>query len=156
MRAKSTPKPGAPVTAPNPGAPVIAEDVLNSWKEIASYVNRGVRTVQRWEAELGLPIRRPRGRTRSAVIALRSDIDRWLKSCPVIAREQVAIDVPPGDKQALARSLVQEVERSRWLRNDLRRNRQDFRGALSQLIRSVETMKVPQANADPERGTNTA
>jgi len=24
------------------------DEILNSWKEIAGYVNRGVRTVQRW------------------------------------------------------------------------------------------------------------
>jgi len=55
-------------------------EVLNSWKEIASYVGRGVRTVQRWERELGLPVRRPRGKQRSAVIGLKQDIDQWLRS----------------------------------------------------------------------------
>ena len=53
-------------------------DVLNSWKEIAAYLRRGVRTVQRWERDLNLPVRRPRNRSRSAVIALCSDIDSWL------------------------------------------------------------------------------
>ena len=55
-------------------------DVLNSWKEIATYVGRGVRTVQRWEQELQLPVRRPRGKQRSAVIALKQDIDLWLRA----------------------------------------------------------------------------
>ena len=59
--------------------------VLNSWKEIANYLNRGIRTVQRWEQTLGLPVRRPRGKRRSAVIALRSDIDAWLRSRPLNA-----------------------------------------------------------------------
>jgi phage terminase Nu1 subunit (DNA packaging protein) len=57
-------------------------EVLNSWKEIAAYLGRGVRTVQRWEQELGLPVRRPRGRERSAVIALKTDLDLWLQSAP--------------------------------------------------------------------------
>src|SRR5689334_7283409 len=61
---------------------VDASDLLNSWKEIAAYLNRGVRTVQRWEVELGLPVRRPRGRSRSAVIAFRADLDQWLNSRP--------------------------------------------------------------------------
>src|SRR5215470_9583883 len=60
-----------------------SSEVLNSWKEIASYMNRGVRTVQRWEAELNLPVRRPHGRGRSAVVAIRSELDLWLKACPV-------------------------------------------------------------------------
>lgn len=57
-------------------------EVLNSWKEIAAYMGRGVRTVQRWEQELGLPVRRPRGKERSAVIALKPDLDRWLHKVP--------------------------------------------------------------------------
>jgi tetratricopeptide (TPR) repeat protein len=31
---------------------------LESWKEIAGYLRRSVRTVQRWEAKAGLPVRR--------------------------------------------------------------------------------------------------
>ncbi len=53
--------------------------LLNSWKEIAEYVGRGVRTVQRWERELGLPVRRPRNHLRSPVIAIPAEIDDWLR-----------------------------------------------------------------------------
>ena len=56
--------------------------VLNSWKEIANYVGRGVRTVQRWEADLGMPVRRPRAKSRSAVLAMSDEIDAWLRSAP--------------------------------------------------------------------------
>lgn len=58
---------------------------LNSWKEIAQYLGRGVRTVQRWEAELGLPVRRPRGKSRSAVVAVRSELDEWMARAPLHA-----------------------------------------------------------------------
>lgn len=54
--------------------------VLNSWKEIAAYTGRGIRTVQRWEVELGFPVRRPRGKHRSAVIAIRQEIDLWMRT----------------------------------------------------------------------------
>ena len=33
-------------------------DRLNGWKEIAGFLGKGVRTVQRWERELGLPVHR--------------------------------------------------------------------------------------------------
>jgi phage shock protein A len=56
----------------------ICSEILNSWKEIAVYLGRGVRTVQRWEKELHLPVRRPRNRSRSAVIALRAELNEWL------------------------------------------------------------------------------
>ena len=61
----------------------MTERILNSWKEIAQYLGRGVRTVQRWEAELGLPVRRPRGHARSSVLALSSELDEWVNRTPV-------------------------------------------------------------------------
>ena len=57
-----------------------APKVLNTWKEIALYLDCGVRTVQRWEVRLALPVRRPDGKSRSHVLAFRSEIDEWLKS----------------------------------------------------------------------------
>ena len=61
--------------------------VLNSWKEIANHLGRGVRTVQRWEHDLGLPVRRPWGRSRSTVVALSDELDAWLLSAPKLERE---------------------------------------------------------------------
>lgn len=59
---------------------LMAYDLLNGWKEIANYVGRGVRTVQRWEHDLGFPAHRPRRKPRSAVIAFKHEIDLWLQS----------------------------------------------------------------------------
>ena len=59
----------------------ISEDstVLSSWKDIARYLGKGVRTVQRWERHLGLPVRRPIGASqKSAVVLYRGDVDTWL------------------------------------------------------------------------------
>ena len=66
----------------------ITQDILNSWKEISKYMNRGVGTGQRWEREWGLPVRRPRGKRHSAVIAVRSELDDWRHTCPVEEREE--------------------------------------------------------------------
>ena len=55
---------------------------LSSWKEIAQYFNRGVRTVQRWEAELAMPVRRPHGGSRTAVMAIREELDAWMAARP--------------------------------------------------------------------------
>lgn len=55
---------------------------LQSWKEIAGYIGRGVRTVQRWES-LGLPVRRPQVSARkSAVYAISHELDTWLLNNP--------------------------------------------------------------------------
>jgi hypothetical protein len=54
-------------------------EVLSSWKDIAKYAGKGVRTVQRWEQHLGLPVRRPAGQTRkSTVLVYRSDMEEWM------------------------------------------------------------------------------
>lgn len=54
-------------------------DRLNSWKEIAAYVGRDVRTVIRWEQRGGLPVYRVPVGQRQAVYAYRSEIDAWLE-----------------------------------------------------------------------------
>jgi hypothetical protein len=52
--------------------------LLTSWKEIAAHLGKGVRTVQRWESELGLPVRRP-SQSRHIVVAITSELDEWVK-----------------------------------------------------------------------------
>lgn len=51
--------------------------LLNGWKAIARHFDRGIRTVQRWE-EYGLPVRRPSGHLRAAVVTTTEEVDRWL------------------------------------------------------------------------------
>jgi hypothetical protein len=52
--------------------------VLSSWKDIAKFLGKGVRTAQRWEKELGLPVRRPKQVGKSAVLAIPLEINRWI------------------------------------------------------------------------------
>jgi hypothetical protein len=71
----------------NPAVPCAVKSkpasVLHSWKDIASYVGRGVRTVQRWEHDFGLPVHRPNHRERTAVLAFPEEIKDWLHQTPV-------------------------------------------------------------------------
>jgi hypothetical protein len=58
---------------------------LDSWKDIASYLSRDVRTVIRWEQQRGLPVRRVPGAGRKVVFAYTTELDAWLtqdKSAP--------------------------------------------------------------------------
>lgn len=63
--------------------------VLNSWKEIATYLGRGVRTVQRYERELQLPVRRVGGKAHRSVVALSQDLDTWLKQATLQKRDEL-------------------------------------------------------------------
>jgi uncharacterized small protein (DUF1192 family) len=56
--------------------------ILNGWKEIAGYLRRGIRTVQRWEL-LGLPVHRVGSGPRAGVIGYSDELDQWGKSAPV-------------------------------------------------------------------------
>ena len=51
---------------------------LSSWKEIASYLGKGVRTVQRWERQFGLPVRRPSAKSH-VIFAVQQELDGWIK-----------------------------------------------------------------------------
>jgi len=53
---------------------------LDSWKAIAHYLDRDVRSVQRWERERGLPVHRVPGQKGGAVFAYENELDQWLRS----------------------------------------------------------------------------
>jgi TolB-like protein/Tfp pilus assembly protein PilF len=55
------------------------EGRLDSWKEIAAYLKREVRTVQRWEKSANLPVHRLQLEKQSAVYAYKSELDAWYK-----------------------------------------------------------------------------
>ena len=55
-------------------------EILRSWKEISSYAGASVRTLQRWEKDLHLPIRRLATRKGAVVFAFRSDLDTWFRA----------------------------------------------------------------------------
>jgi Tol biopolymer transport system component len=72
----------APIAPPGP------EGRLDSWKEIAAYLKRGVRTVQRWEQASGLPVHRLDLDRQSSVFAYKHELDAWWES----RRQTVATD----------------------------------------------------------------
>jgi TolB-like protein/Flp pilus assembly protein TadD len=55
----------------------LSSDRLDSWKEIAAYLKREVRTAQRWEKNEGLPVRRHQHDKLSTVFAYKSELDAW-------------------------------------------------------------------------------
>ena len=105
------------------GAAHQENQALTSWKEIAAYLGKGVRTVQRWESDFGLPVRRPNSREKGTVYVSRQELDQWLathwsqrpgltmparaaKPAPVSAEVQAAREL--RDKHC---QLVGEVQR---------------------------------------------
>jgi type II secretory pathway component HofQ len=136
-----------------PEAPAAGKDAevkfLGSWKEIASYMGKGIRTVQRYEAELGLPVRRPAGKSRAAVVATRAEIDEWIQSSPV--RQALQKVVPellvrdPGLKEI--REGIREMHE---LRRQMRELRAETGSSLKILITGLQAL----AQANKAQGTS--
>lgn len=80
---------------------------LESWKEIAAHLGRGVTTVQRWEQHEGLPVHRLPHARGGSVFALKSELDAWRET-----RAQWGPILPNGKTEAL---LADRAESSaRW------------------------------------------
>jgi tetratricopeptide (TPR) repeat protein len=55
------------------------KELLESWKEISTYLNRNIRTCQYWEKRYVLPIHRIEDSPKARVFAYKKELDRWLE-----------------------------------------------------------------------------
>ena len=108
------------------------DDRLQSWKEIASALNREVRTVQMWEKHEGLPVHRHFHSRRSTVFAFRSEIETWAKRRTEMAAPVRApfaqLDQIAAQPSAPAKKAREAYFKGRYFWN--RRNETDLRKAL--------------------------
>ena len=90
---------------PVPVSPTASDDPpggrLDGWKEIAAYLAKSVRTVQRWEKELGLPIHRVGSGRGESVHALIEELERWRETPPARNAEEEAEAAEPADQAPL-------------------------------------------------------
>ena len=110
--------------------------LLNSWKEIAAYLDRGVRTVQRWEKQ-GLPVRRVTSGPRSPVIAKASDIDAWIES----ARAHGVPVLLSHEHVMLRGQLRISVEQSRALCIEMAHLREGQRNGMTKLLATIAALE---------------
>lgn len=82
--------------------------MLSSWKEIAHFFGKGVRTVQRWEKTLDLPIHRPPGAPSNVVLARTSDLEEWMHRGPVV--RAVAEEAPEMGSDSAVFASIAELE----------------------------------------------
>jgi TolB-like protein len=105
----------SPTTSPQSKKP---NDRLDSWKEIASYLKRDVRTVQRWERREGLPVHRHQHEKLGSVYAFSSELARWFESrrhsLPAHPSEKIKLAILPfrdltSDDQYFSDGLTEEM-----------------------------------------------
>jgi hypothetical protein len=93
--------------------------VLHSWKDISNYMGYGVRTLQRYEGQRGLPVHRPAGKTRSAVLAFSDELDLWLSGTSTrgndaqTATPRKLTKAPPRGLQAMTAKAKRSQEMAR-------------------------------------------
>jgi pentatricopeptide repeat protein len=90
-------------------------NLLDSWKEIAAYLNRDVTTVQRWEKREGMPVHRHLHDKRGSVYALSEELDGWIQS------RRSRVDEPEAEHEVeqLPPSATSSNDRSTARRNRL-------------------------------------
>src|SRR3954470_12699613 len=100
-----SPRGAGPVSVPQSNSP---EDRLESWKEIANYLHRSMRTVQEWERSEGMPVHRLRHSKSGSVFAFRSELDKWQAHRTIIG-QAAGIPVPGTGSQAPGRGMGEEI-----------------------------------------------
>jgi hypothetical protein len=125
----------------NPG-PDSSPTVLTSWKDIARYMGKGVRTVQRWEQDFGLPVRRPLGSNKKAVLARPRDLDAWVAlRCGSRARALAPpIDPKRGQAMVALASLAAQIQTSRMLQQSNRVLMHEVSAALNELHTQLQSL----------------
>jgi hypothetical protein len=110
---------------------------LTGWKEIANYLGKGVRTVQRYECQLGLPVRRPAGKPRGSVVATRAEIDAWVAASPI--REVFYLPRTVNNSaETIWASIENGTAEMQRLRDQMRALRVELRSTLALLRNSVQ------------------
>jgi len=127
---------------------------LSSWKDIAEYLGRDVRTVIRWEKEKSLPVRRIPGK-RTAVFAHSEEIDSWMLS----GGTSLTSNGQPGGDSDLVSSHAPSLTAPRstpaksWVQSRFPRSRSAYSvaGAVLLLVTAGLWMAWPRSLANSPR-----
>lgn len=130
----------------NTGTSANSSTVLTSWKDIARYMGKGVRTVQRWEQDFGLPVRRPHGSNKKAVLARPCDLDAWvaLRCASRADRSSPAHFADAKDRTAsvaFLSSLHARIQTAQMLRDNNLALMREMRMAVEQLRDQLDSMQ---------------
>jgi hypothetical protein len=119
----------------------VKSPVLTCWKDIANYMGKGVRTVQRWEQEFGLPVRRPLGSNKKAVLARPADLDAWVA---LRCGARRLLPTPPGNQSDVAlrlAALSEQIQRTCELRDRNSVLLEELQSALLSLRRQIRSLR---------------
>jgi len=129
-------------------------EILSGWKDIASHLGKGVRTVQRYERELGLPIRRPAGKSTGkstgSVMATKAELDGWVVASPI--QEAFRLPQAPVDIAMPLSEFRCQLKQMRRLREEAAELRTALRASLELLYANLR-LALPQLDQTQERSS---
>src|SRR5215467_16008600 len=90
---------------------------LEGWKQIAGYLKRDVRTVQRWEKTEQFPVRRQMHRKLGSVLAFKDELDRWMdQSCSLQSKKAGTMSLHAYELYLKGRQLFHQFRRKNFQR----------------------------------------
>ena len=126
----------------------MSEQILSSWKEIAAYLGKGVRTVQRWEVELELPVRRPAPGAKHVVLAFPAELDDWVKNAKL---RETAAEQPVQRTQGTMLLRMRNYELRQRMNALVQTTLERSKRSYEQAQKLVDKHKEAGRNATPPR-----
>jgi hypothetical protein len=117
----------------------VGPQIFSGWKNIAQYLGMGVRTVQRYERQLGLPIRRPAGEARGTVVATKSELDAWVAASPL--RKAFRLTKASASQASNLGAMKLQVAQMCVLRDEMTKLRSEMRASMQSLKNSIENVQ---------------
>lgn len=127
---------------------------LSGWKEIANYLGKGVRTVQRYERHMGLPVRRPAGKPSGSVVATPAELDAWVSASPIREAFQLSTNDSAREYDSLSKDIRRGLDHMAVLRDQMFELRAEVKRSIQTLRNSVyELQGELHANGSRESET---
>ena len=103
-----------PPQVPTGAVETASDDRLESWKEIAAYMRRDVKTVQRWEKREAMPVHRHLHDKMGSVYAFRAELDAWAQKrrLPTSAEESATFPAPEAASSVGGPQLQEEQQQA--------------------------------------------
>lgn len=126
-------------------------EIFSGWKDIAKYMGKGVRTVQRYGRERGLPVRRISGKPNTSVLMTKTELDAWINS--TFSREAANGKLPPHFEKLKSRTtelraaieqLNQSINKLGTVREELAMSQRTIRQTARRVRENVIQARIPR------------
>ena len=127
--------------------PKIRAGILSGWKDIASYLGMSVRTVQRYEKQARLPVRRKGAGKQGTVLATIEELDAWVNARPLMREFGMQRSLPQSYIVSFE-TFKKKIAEQQRIRKEMTKIREDVHTSVN-ILR--ETLRFLQEGPGGER-----